>query len=49
MNPSTPLLRIDNLEKHFPVQKNFFEQLQLPEGPHSPHSPDWCTPSTASA
>jgi peptide/nickel transport system ATP-binding protein len=32
MTPPTPLLRIDNLEKHFPVQKNFFEQLQLREG-----------------
>ncbi len=32
MNPTTPLLRIENLEKHFPVQKNFFEQLQLHNG-----------------
>lgn len=32
MSALTPLLRIDNLEKHFPVQKNFFEQLQLHEG-----------------
>jgi peptide/nickel transport system ATP-binding protein len=32
MNSNTPLLRIENLVKHFLVQKNFFEQLQLHNG-----------------
>lgn len=32
MKQPAPLLRIDNLKKHFPVQKNFFEQLQLRNG-----------------
>jgi peptide/nickel transport system ATP-binding protein len=32
MNHPVPLLRIENLEKHFPVQKNFFEQLQFNKG-----------------
>lgn len=32
MNQPATLLRIENLEKHFPVQKNFFEQIQLRNG-----------------
>jgi peptide/nickel transport system ATP-binding protein len=32
MNSNLPLLRIENLVKHFPVQKNIFEQLQFRNG-----------------
>jgi oligopeptide/dipeptide ABC transporter ATP-binding protein len=32
MNHPVPLLRIEKLEKHFPVQKNFFEQLRFNKG-----------------
>ena len=32
MNSNAPLLRIENLVKHFPVQKNIFEQLQFRNG-----------------
>jgi ABC-type glutathione transport system ATPase component len=32
MTSNLPLLRIENLVKHFPVQKNIFEQLQFDKG-----------------
>jgi len=32
MNTNAPLLRIENLVKHFPVQKNIFEQLHFRNG-----------------
>ena len=32
MSHPAPLLRIENLKKYFPVQKNLFEQLQLRKG-----------------